>query len=276
MKKLPNRLKQYILKKILGLPITTEKELCSLLDELYGDIYYYVESTPKNNSLVLEELINLSDRSSNIYEDIALFLVQYLNTDISRLSEVHERFGIYYIKPVVSLSVKNVHELECFTAIFNTWEVDCIKYSDKYEEFSSLFLQDYGLILIERTKRNGDYGIDILCTTVENENDYLGIYKVDVLCQVKFFTTPIDQPVVRRIIGDSLLISFDSEIYSQITHSPKKLMIISHKGFTKGAELLAKNSGISIIDTQWIIRWIASKPNFSELKCVKYLKNFTK
>ncbi|WP_269052345.1 restriction endonuclease [Sporosarcina sp. G11-34] len=253
--------------------MTVEKELCSLLDELSDNIYTHVEATTAINDVILDELINLSDRSSDVYEDMVAYLIEYLNTNDSRLSEVYELMGIYYIKPAVPLSVENVHELGKFTTIFNLWERDCIKYAEHYEEFCSLFLQDYGLILLERTKRNRDYGIDILCTSRQHENDYLGIYSIDVLCQVKFYTTPVDQPVVRAIIGDSLLISFEPEIYPHITHSPKKLMVISHKGFTKGAELLAKKSGISVVDTQWMIKWIASKTNFNEMKCVKYLRN---
>jgi hypothetical protein len=140
-----------------------------------------------------------------------------------------------------------------------------------YEHFCKLFLYDLGINSIV-TRASNDKGIDIL-----------GSYKVDfplnitklifnediyLLTQTKYYNKPIDTPVIRKLVGDSLFIRFDELDYVNIRHNAFHLLVFSHNGFTEPAREFAIKNKIMIFDSTQIAHIISDDPN-KDWQCLK-------
>jgi HJR/Mrr/RecB family endonuclease len=144
-----------------------------------------------------------------------------------------------------------------------------------YEHFTKMFLIDLGLDA-DITKVSGDKGIDILAkhkTKLKEDlgqlvfNDY-----VYLLAQVKFLNKKADTPLVRKLLGDSLLLRFDRIDYVEIAHNAFHLLFFSHLGFTHAALEYARENKIMTMDTEQIISIISSSTDPQNWSCYKFIE----
>jgi HJR/Mrr/RecB family endonuclease len=140
-----------------------------------------------------------------------------------------------------------------------------------YEKFCKFFLEDLG-IKCETTNVSGDKGIDILGSYFANIDDdvanlvfYEHIY---MLVQTKYFSSQIDTPVIRKLVGDSIFIRFDELDYLTIKHNAVHLIVFSHNGFTQPARDFADKNKVKTFDSTDIAHIIAAKP-YKDWKCLK-------
>lgn len=134
-----------------------------------------------------------------------------------------------------------------------------------YESFCGEFFKDIGFKEVEVTRSSNDFGIDIVATLLLNHSNYLSPPKVIIIAQVKYYESQLDTSFIRKLIGDSLFIKFDSNTYSYISHDPLCLYLIGHNGFTKDAKLFAAKNGIQLLDSQSMCDFISTldNPNFA-------------
>jgi len=144
-----------------------------------------------------------------------------------------------------------------------------------YENFCSYFLIDLGLDS-EVTKASGDKGIDIKAkysTKLSSELSHLVFNdSIYLLAQAKFFMKKIDTPVLRKLLGDSILLRFDEFDYVEIAHNAFHLLVFSHKGFTEPALEFASDKKIMTMDSEQIVSMISSSNNPKEWISYRYLK----
>lgn len=88
--------------------------------------------------------------------------------------------------------------------------------------------------------RSGDQGIDIICS---EELTFPVGSKLQVAIQCKYYNTKIDTPVVRKLLGDLLVQTFeDSGVMWPIMP-----MLLTNRGFTAEAQKLASKYGIELM-----------------------------
>ncbi|WP_343609788.1 restriction endonuclease [Chryseobacterium oranimense] len=168
--------------------------------------------------------------------------------------------GIYIIK--VHNNVAKDEKYKEVINYINSFENSSNK-GISYEKFCKTFLEDLG-INCEATKVSGDKGIDILgsyfadlkdniANLVFNENIYM-------LIQTKYFSSQIDTPVIRKLVGDSIFIRFDELEYLSIKHNAVHLIVFSHNGFTQPAREFAVKNKVKLFDSTHIAHIIAEEP----------------
>lgn len=140
-----------------------------------------------------------------------------------------------------------------------------------YEKFCKLFLSDLG-INTTVTKASNDKGIDIIGSYKVDFPDFITklVFNEDIylLIQTKFYNKPIDTPVIRKLVGDSLFIRFDELDYADIRHNAFHLIVFSHNGYTEPARTFASKNKIMIFDSTQLAHIISENPNKS-WKCLE-------
>ncbi|MGC2878319.1 restriction endonuclease [Bacillus subtilis] len=134
-----------------------------------------------------------------------------------------------------------------------------------YEKFCGEFFKDCGFEKVVVTKSSNDFGVDLIAQLKISNKKLILPNKINILAQVKYYDSQIDTSYLRKLIGDSLFIKFDSNIYTNIAHEPLCLYMIGHLGFTTDAKLFANTNGIQLLDSQTICEYISSleKPETS-------------
>lgn len=155
---------------------------------------------------------------------------------------------------------------------------------DYYEEFCSLFLEDFGFDAA--TTEHQDNGIDIIAM-IKNKfqekpiNEILKDKNIYLLGQAKYLNKPVDIPVIRSLIGDSIFYSFSPNTISlsgktneeiKINNSPNYLCVFSHNGFTSSAKRFAKKHGVVLFTSNQLIDIICSYKEEDNLKSKKMLE----
>lgn len=142
-----------------------------------------------------------------------------------------------------------------------------------YEKFCKLFISDLG-IDTEVTRASNDKGIDVLGKYKANFPKGLTQLvfsdEIYLLIQTKFYNKPIDTPVIRKLVGDSLFIRFDELEYINIRHNAFHLIVFSHKGFTEPAKDFAKRNKVMTFDSIQVAHIISEEPN-NNWKCLSVL-----
>jgi hypothetical protein len=87
--------------------------------------------------------------------------------------------------------------------------------------------------------------------------------------QVKLNKNRSDVPVIRHLVGDSIFLSFAKDTCS--IFKPTLLCVISHSGFSKGAENFAKENHIFLLDSKKMIKELEKKGYLKNFECIKYL-----
>ena len=141
--------------------------------------------------------------------------------------------------------------------------------------FAHFFLIDMGLNA-KPTKYSNDKGIDIKASykinLPEKLNEYFINDEIYVLAQAKFYNKPIDTPVIRKLVGDSLFIRFSDLEYIEIAHNAVHLIVFSHKGFTAPALAFAKKNKVIVMTSQKIIRLLSNKIEPYKTETWKYIE----
>jgi HJR/Mrr/RecB family endonuclease len=146
-----------------------------------------------------------------------------------------------------------------------------------YEEFCCKFLIDLGISSVV-TPQSNDKGIDIygkydtklnrICSKlIFNDNVY-------VLAQAKFLKSPVDVPVLRKLVGDSIFLRFDQLEYLDIGHNAIHLIVFSHNGFTEPAVTFSIKKKVMMITTDEMLNIISSNINYVDWLSYKYLMKF--
>ncbi|WP_156576503.1 restriction endonuclease [Bacillus luti] len=150
-----------------------------------------------------------------------------------------------------------------------------------YEKFCALFLQDFKYSNINVTASSNDLGVDIIGEYIFREEtnnlllEFLLPRKISLLSQVKFYNTLVDTSYIRKLIGDSLFIRFDREIYPNTRHNPVCLIFFSYVGFTEEAKKFAQDNKVCLIESNFMLDLICSEENCVGLKSVEFLLNVT-
>lgn len=272
MNKLPIKISKYITNKLVNEPLLKKQELVYYLEAMNDELTsYWALHFPKRESMN-DELIDLMNRNSQMYEQLCTYLMNKLSTNVNSCNKIYDYYGCVYVEPLIEVNTVILTNIDCYTSIINKWFCNAKKYATQYEQFCALFLQDYGFDEVTLTKRNGDAGVDIIC--LKNGEDNFQLYTLHALCQVKFYKVKADQAIIRNIIGDSTLIAFDRATYEVINHAPKRLIIISHNGFNEQAEKYATAHGVTLLDTAKILRWIVKQPHYEQFPCIHFLEQF--
>lgn len=240
-----------------------------------------------NNAEKLIEELNLNYSTSKLLDELGDISNKEYNKFIERFDLILKKKGA---KARVNISKDGIFpeiELSEFGKKINTGErksiikllnklddLDDYKKGIKYEEFCSLFLRDIGFET-KLTPQSNDEGIDILGKfNVFNDNNLFQNYFYTqgyLLVQAKYYSKKVDIPIIRNLIGNSLLIKFENNEVN-ISHSPTILLCISHSGFTKRAYKFSKANNISLITSNDIADLICTIENSKRLKCLNYIK----
>lgn len=210
-------------------------------------------------------------------------LVSELENEIEKSSPINriviekQSFGVIVKQNEFGKDVKR----ELLQSIYNKFET--IENLDKmqkglfYEQFCSYFLEDIGLES-EVTRASNDKGIDIFAKykTKLNAgwghlvfNDY-----VYLLGQAKFYNNVIDTPVIRKLVGDALLLRFDQLEYIDVAHNAIHLIVFSHKGFNSSAMSFAERNKVMLMDTKQMISILATHEEPESSSALSYLDEY--
>lgn len=143
-----------------------------------------------------------------------------------------------------------------------------------FERFCIALLRDLG-VDTKPTKVSNDKGADIFGFIKNDKSDlkYKYIFDTDVLllCQCKLFSKPIDTPVIRKLVGDSLFIRFSEIDYIELRHNALHLMVFSYSGFTQPAKEFSKQNKIKLLDFEDIVAVAGALPNLNKTRIKRYL-----
>lgn len=146
-----------------------------------------------------------------------------------------------------------------------------------YEKFCSYFLEDIGLESCV-TKASNDKGIDIFAkykTKLHKDwghlvfNDY-----VYLLGQAKFYSSKVDTPILRRLVGDSIFLRFDQIDYIEVAHNAIHLIVFSHNGFNEQAIEFAKKNKIMMMNTEQMISILCAHEFPQTSKAIMYITEY--
>ena len=220
-----------------------------------------------------EACLKYSDRDSSHLKRLINAIESLNEENLFKKIHVEEKYDGYYVEKIsndelVSQKYKEVcHVIDQIELQTNKGKL--------FEDFCKIFVSDLG-INTKVTRASNDKGIDVV-----------GNYKVDfpknitklifsddiyLLIQTKFYNKPIDTPVIRKLVGDSLFIRFDDLDYVDIRHNAFHLIVFSHKGFTLPARNFAKKNKIMIFDSMQIAHIISEDPK-NDWKCLQLFKN---
>ena len=210
-----------------------------------------------------EGLKELGDPNTKSFEKFVKWfkIINAQNHNFSTVVITDELDGIYIEKRHndVNIDLKYKEAID----FINDIETTGTNKGVNYEKFCKAFLEDLG-IKCETTNVSGDKGIDIVGSYFANIDDdianlvfYEHIY---MLIQTKYFTSHIDTPVIRKLVGDSIFIRFDELDYLTIKHNAVHLIVFSHNGFTQPAKEFADKNKVKTFDSTDIAHIIAAKP----------------
>lgn len=190
-----------------------------------------------------------------------------INNSFKKIELFEELDGFYVVKTNENESITSKYE----EAIKIIKQIEKSKNKGRtYENFCKLFLSDLG-INSKVTRASNDKGIDILGSYRVDFPDFITklIFNEDIylLIQTKFYNKPIDTPVIRKLVGDSLFIRFDELDYVDIRHNAFHLIVFSHNGFTQPAKDFALKNKIMIFDSTQLAHIISEDPN-KDWKCL--------
>jgi hypothetical protein len=247
------------IKKIVNIIISTEWTGRIKVDDLILKISLNKADIDFDKDYLMDEV---GDPKTKSYEKLISVLKITLN-DNSKFKkfELFDELDGFYIEKIHS-DIKIDNKFNEVVKFIN--KIESIKNKGiVFENFCRKFLVDLGVVC-SLTKTSNDKGIDILgefsvnfteqkTNLIFNENIYL-------LIQTKYFSTPIDTPVIRKLVGDSLFIRFDELEYVQIRHNAFHLIVFSHNGFTEPAKEFSKKNKIKLFDSQQIAHIISESP----------------
>jgi hypothetical protein len=144
-----------------------------------------------------------------------------------------------------------------------------------FENYCLAMFKDIG-VKAEKTRKSNDKGIDII-GRIKPENEdtkYRLIFHEDVLllAQCKLFGQPVDTPIIRRLVGDSLFIRFSELDYVDVKHNALHLMVISYNGFTAPAEDFAKKNKVITLKFSDTTRIVSQIHNLKKSKAYRYVR----
>lgn len=236
------------------------------IDDLIIKIVYNSPSLQIDRDLLLDEL---ADSSTNAFEKLVKIVQSTIeeNKNFNKIQLFKEVDGIYIQKQHKNIKVDTKYDE--VIQVINDFENEKNK-GIIYEKFCQAFLEDLG-IKCSSTKASGDKGIDIQGSYLVNFKDDIAnlVFNEEIylLVQSKYFAGPIDTPVIRKLVGDSLFIRFDELEYLTIRHNAVHLIVFSHNGFTQPAKDFAKKNKVKIFDSRHVAHIISEKPD-KRWKCL--------
>ena len=145
-----------------------------------------------------------------------------------------------------------------------------------YEEFCKKWFE-YFCREVKTTPVTNDKGIDLLGVISDSKiiSSIAKDLEVSFIAQIKLYASPVDTSVVRKILGDALLLTFDNSLESVCNEvnvfSPTIIFVIAHSGFTKDAHAFARSKRIILLDSKDMLRIIAYKNDLKKYDCIRYL-----
>ncbi|MBZ4042411.1 restriction endonuclease [Flavobacterium hibisci] len=256
-------------KSIINIIISTSWDGKKRVDDLIVEKIYHSTQLIIDRDLLLDEL---GDPNTNSYEKLIRTLQSTLliNNNFNKI-ELFDEVDGFYIQKKHNNSAVDIKYSEVISFI-NSIELQYNK-GVAYELFCKAFLEDLGIQCIS-TKSSGDKGIDILGSYFSDLKDNVANLvfneKIYLLVQTKYFTTSIDTPVIRKLVGDSLFIRFDELDYLTIRHNAVHLIVFSHNGFTTPATEFALRNKVKIFDSTHIAHIISEEPE-KHWNCLKII-----
>ncbi|MFH0734568.1 MAG: restriction endonuclease [bacterium] len=255
---------------------TFDEEVCPLCDWITKNIRSL--SIELKNRLSEDDIFdNLVDEGNTNFITLHRLIQKRVNTlkPLNRIEVVEEIDGIKIKQTEIGSKTNKIIYTE-FLELFSA--IECWDNMEKglfYENFCTKFLTDLGLIA-ETTPPSNDKGIDIIAkykTLLEQEHSHLVFNDyIYMLGQAKFLKGKVDTPILRRLVGDSIFLRFDSLENIDIAHNAIHLIVFSHNGFTDEAIDFANKKKIMRVETNQLITLISSSKNITEMKCYKYIK----
>jgi HJR/Mrr/RecB family endonuclease len=255
-----------VIKSIVDIIISSAWYDKRRVDDLIVEIVHNSPALGIDKDLLIDELGDPNTASfEKLVKTIKSTIIQ--NKNFSKIELFEEVDGIYIQKQHNDLEIdKKYNEVVEFIENIKSESNKGIA----YEKFCQAFLEDLG-IDCEQTKASGDKGIDVLGSYIVEFKDEIANLvfneKIYLLVQTKYFATPIDTPVIRKLVGDSLFIRFDELEYLTIRHNAVHLIVFSHNGFTQPAFEFAKKNKVRTFDSTHIAHIISEKPK-KKWKCL--------
>lgn len=235
----------------------------------------------KNSSTIVQQLelpyeddifyYTIGDINSNDYKNfVELFKKELNNLSTSSKIILKEDLDDYNLTNSIygkniNLDIKN-NLFENLNSLKNLPQAPLL-----YESFCGEFFKDMGFQEVEVTRSSNDFGIDIVAILPLPSLNHLLPEKLTIIAQVKYYETQLDTSFIRKLIGDSLFIKFDSFTYTNVSHDPLCLYLIGHNGFTKEAKLFAVKNGVKLLDSQDICDFLSSLENPYDAYATKFL-----
>ncbi len=214
-----------------------------------------------------------ADNASDNFEKIADEIYKiHENKDFSRVLLFKEN-GFFYIKKSNFAINSDCAAIDKYYDILNQLSASEDKSKGrKYEEFCERWLREFCNDTY-LTPGSNDKGIDLVGTfEVDAGFDrHHSFSSIQLLVQVKLYQSPVDTPVIRQLISDSLFQSFSENGFSMF--KPTAFCVIGHNGFNNEATKFAKEHHVMLFDSKMMLNMLAEKnQQLDSIECIKYLK----
>lgn len=249
-------------------------DLVLLVDWLYSNIDSFKTYSEQERELILEQL---GDQQHKDHERLISALEKKVKTaePSNRIDLLREVDGAYLKLSKLGENVNSTLEQEIFVGLEKIAKLGNMEKGIFFEKFCANFLCDLGLDA-EVTRATNDKGIDIKASYHTNLEEELSSFvfddKIYLLAQAKFLSSKVDTPVIRALVGDSILLKFNDVEYVEISHNAVHLMVFSHSGFTDEARKFARKHKIKLIETHQLVSIIAASNIAGTWRCVYCLR----
>lgn len=144
--------------------------------------------------------------------------------------------------------------------------------SEAYEEFCQKWFSEF-CKEVHTTPKSNDKGVDLIGVLKSSSlpDSITANNEIRMVAQVKLYDHTVDTPIIRRLLGDVVFLTFDdSDI---CVFAPTVLVVIGHKGFTKAATEFAKKYNVVLLDSRDLIRILSFMGDLESFSCIKYLNS---